>query len=654
MFIVNKNYYLSLLLKKVTELKEVLKELESQNYSNEYKKHLISGYIITLDSILEIGLSDLHSSDLDKVTSLIYYTRQKAVHYGYFNGIHNIEETAQEIIDLLEESYESEQNYYQKLFSFPVDEEPNNIVIKNSSRIEEDNYFYRFKSKDGSKVLCVPTGKLFKLTQRSKEKVNNYIIDTSYPIALYTYEDGVLGNYKEIYETEIKEFLKENFFVTNENYNEHQIVMKNIVNSFVTDPINSVHIIEFISDEQFCRNTVDVIKEFLLENCMYSEYINSNHLIREKHSLNKIQKGDYTKLHKNIKKIAAQTINEKDAFFISMLTKRYQHYSNLITDSFDTQNFKLEALAPILIQLFEIGPKHFSNRFVNCCPEFKKCYTNLLRYRQIFSHYIMFGKEYRDGIEAFRGELINFVGLLQNIDLSDVKCSMKEEYDTFQLLERDKKDFFNYKHEQFLRIHKNNYIGKKISYSSHTTDSKSLIAIIPGGNQACNVLYYKKDLNGYITPYFNIDERTGKKCYSHLSSKPIHGAKEVRIDFNLTNLFKAYSLLAFGKNKGDIYIFFPACKENDNKAHYDSLETVILRFFTQGYMPIELLQRTMLNTSDISKGSILLTDSKGNTIANIVNKQKCGIDPKTKKDEKRFFSRIDDITHDFSKRRHKK
>ena len=172
----NKNYYLSLLLKKTTEMKNVLSENNTKDCSNEYKKHLLSGYIITLDSILEIGLSDLHSSELDELTSLIYYTRQKAVHYGYFNGIHNIEETAQEIIELLEESYESEQLYYEKLFSFPINEEPNNIVVKNSSRIEEDNYFYRFKSKDGQKVLCVPTRKLFKLTQRSKEKINNYFL----------------------------------------------------------------------------------------------------------------------------------------------------------------------------------------------------------------------------------------------------------------------------------------------------------------------------------------------------------------------------------------------------------------------------------------------------------------------------------------------
>ena len=64
-----------------------------------------------MDSILEIGLSELHSSYLDKLTTLIYYTRQKIVHYGYFNGIHNIEETAKEIIKLTEESYEDEQKY---------------------------------------------------------------------------------------------------------------------------------------------------------------------------------------------------------------------------------------------------------------------------------------------------------------------------------------------------------------------------------------------------------------------------------------------------------------------------------------------------------------------------------------------------------------
>lgn len=651
----NNNYYLSLLLKKVREMKKVLEELDSQQYSSDYKKHLISGYIITLDSILEIGLSDLHSSDLDELTSLIYYTRQKAVHYGYFNGLHNIDDTANKIIELAESTYEDEQRYYNKLFSYPFDEQYNNIVIKNSSRIEEDNYFYKFTSKDHSKVLCVPTRRIFKLTQRSKEKVNDYIVDTTNPIALYSYEDGILGNYKEIDEEEIREFFKENFYVTSENYNEHNIVMKNIIKSFVTDPINSVHIIEFVSDEQFCRNTIDVIKEFILDYSMYSEYINNNHLIKEKHSLNKIQKADYAKLQKALRKNGFQYLNEKDAFFIQMATKRFQCYSNIIEDSFDCDNFKFETLAPILIQLFETGPKHFSNKFINSSPEFKKCYTNLLRYRQIFSHYIIVGKEYRDGLTKFRDEFINFIGMLQTIDISQVKINLKEEYETYQIIERDKSDFFNYKHEQFLRVYKNAYIGKKIYYSSHTPDSKSLIAIIPGGHNASNTLYYKKDLNGYIYPEYTIDEKTGKKKYTNLSTEPLHSAKDVRIDLNLTNLFKAYSTLNLSKKgKDDIYIFFAACEENNNQAHYDNLETVILRFFIQGYLPVELLQRTMLNCSDISKGSIILTDPHGNNIATIVNKQKCGIEPKTKKDDKRFFSRIDDITHDFSKRRHRK
>ena len=111
-----KNYYLGLLQKKVQELKKVLEKLEKENVSDEYKKYLISGYIITLDSILEIGISDLHSSDLDELTSLIYYTRQKAVHYGYFNGIHNIEDIADRIITLTDTSYEETKirKYYLK------------------------------------------------------------------------------------------------------------------------------------------------------------------------------------------------------------------------------------------------------------------------------------------------------------------------------------------------------------------------------------------------------------------------------------------------------------------------------------------------------------------------------------------------------------
>ena len=105
------------LLNKLHVSSHILEKLEKENVSDEYKKYLISGYIITLDSILEIGISDLHSSDLDELTSLIYYTRQKAVHYGYFNGIHNIEDIADRIITLTDTSYEKEKEFYSSLFN---------------------------------------------------------------------------------------------------------------------------------------------------------------------------------------------------------------------------------------------------------------------------------------------------------------------------------------------------------------------------------------------------------------------------------------------------------------------------------------------------------------------------------------------------------
>ena len=205
----NQNYYLSLLQKKVMEMKKALEEIKNGDYSNEYKKYLISGYIITLDSILEIGISDLHSPQFDELTSLIYYTRQKAVHYGYFNGIHNIEDTAQKIITLTEENYIKEQEYYKNLLNLQVDENQQNIMINRSHLIEEDAYFYKFKSKEGQKVLLVNTGSVFKLTQKNKTKTANYIIDTNKPFAIYTYENGTLGSYREISGDEVKDFFKE-------------------------------------------------------------------------------------------------------------------------------------------------------------------------------------------------------------------------------------------------------------------------------------------------------------------------------------------------------------------------------------------------------------------------------------------------------------
>ena len=648
----NKNYYLNLLHKKVLELKKILQEIENKNYTQEQKKYLISGYIITLDSILEIGISDLHTPEIDELTSLIYYTRQKAVHYGYFNGMHSIEKIADSIVNMAEEFYQKEQKYYESLFE-PKNFElkSNNIVIKDSSSISPRASFYKFKSKDGTKKLYIPAEKIFTLTKKSKEKISSYIIDIDSPMSLFSSDEhGEPIAYKEISGDELKEFFKENFFITHENYDLHLKTISEIIEKFIKDPINSIQIMEYASNEQFCRNTIDVIKDFILEHTMFDAYIEHNHLIKDKYSLNKIEKTDYTKLQNTFKKTILQYTTQKDAFFIDMTLKRAKYYFDILNDCDEDP----QLLSAVLIQLFETGPKHFSNQFISSSPEFKKCYSNLLKYRQIFSHYILTGKEHRDAVLKFKREFLGFIKVIDTINLDDVRIAVHENYDTYSIIERNKQDFFNYKHEQFLRIDKDTYIGKKIHYSSRNPKSDSLFAIIPYGSHASNTAYYKMDANNYLIPVYSYDENTEKKAPVLVSKKALGDAREVKIDFNLSNLFKAYSELRKVKGHKDIVIHFPACEENDNYEHYDTLDNVILRFFVQGYLPIELLKKTKINTTCASNGIITITDESGKTIANISNNKKHLLHQEGFKDDKSFFSRIDDIPHNFSRRRHLK
>ena len=649
----NSNYYLTLLYKKSLELKKILSTIDEKGYSSEYKKYLISSYIITLDSILEIGIGDLHSPKLDELTSLIYYTRQKAVHYGYFNGMHNVENIATKIIELTEENYKNELEYYKKLFNSDNFYCASNLVIKNSSQIQLDTYFYKLKSKDNNQVLCVPLRKMFSLTSTSKDKVIEYIVDTSDPLSLYSYEEGGrVGNHTLLYMEQAKEFIKENFEIVNEDYNEHNNEMMKIISSFISDPVNSNQIMEYASHDTFCRNTIDVIKDFIEERTMLKAYLDSNHLIKDKYTVSKSQKADYVKLQNKFKKSALPFITQRDAFFIDMTIKRATFYRNtLIGDITSGLIIDDAVLCPILIQLYETGPKYFSNQFKNSSPEFKKCCENLLKYRIIFSHYLLNTKEYKENLQNFKEEFTKLIQMISMINTDDVRIPVSENYDTYRLIERDKSEFFNYKHEQFLHIKGNTYIGKKIYYSSRNSESKNLIAIIPS-NDSC-VSYYEKDANGYLNIKYTIDEKTGKKKPIHNLSSSLRGSKEVSIDFNLSNLFKAYSMLKRIKSNGDIYIGFNSCEENNKIAHYDDLDNVILRFYNQGYLPVELLQPTKLSTTNYENtGIVHLLDNKDNVIATIVNKKKCKFNFESKKDEKRFFSRIDDITHDFSRRRH--
>lgn len=648
----DKNYYLTLLYQKVKELKQVLSTIEEKGYSDNYKRYLISSYIITLDSILEIGIGDLHSSALDELTSLIYYTRQKAVHYGYFNGMHNIESTAKQIIDLTEKNYSTELEYYKKIFDLDNFYSYGNMAIKSSNQIQLDTYFYKFYSKDRKQVMCVPLRKVFTLTGSSREKVLEYIVETSDPVSLYSYNGDKMDQYELIQGEQIKKFIQENFDVLAEDFNDHNSTIREIILSFIKNPINSNQIMEYSSNEQFCRNTIEVIKDFIEERTMLRTYLDENHLIKDKYSVSKMPKTDFVKLQKNFKKSTAGFITQKDAFFIDMLLKRANYYTtSLISDTSSGLEIDPMILCPILIQLYETGPKYFSNQFINSYPEFKRCCDNLLKYRIIFSHYLLNGKEYKDTLNSFKNEFSNLIKVLSTINLSDVKTIVSPNYDTYRIIERDKSEFFNYKHEQFLHIKGNTYIGKKIHYSSRNSSSNNLIAIIPD-NDAC-ISYYEKDANQYLIPKYTIDEKTGKKKPARNLTSSLRGSKQVTIDFNLSNLFKAYSMLRRLKSNADILISFNACDDNGKKAHYDTLDNVILRFYNQGYLPIELLQETKLDITHCdNKGLICLLDKDNNPIATIFNSKKCKFNLDAKKDEKRFFSRIDDITHDFSRRRH--
>lgn len=647
------NYYLKLLYKKVKELEKAL-SIESTEENAEYKKYLIAGHIITLSSILETGIGELHSSNFDDVASLIYYTRQKVVHYGYFNGMNNIEQIAQDISQLVELSYEEESKYYEKLFNTELPTTVENIVVKSSSNIIDDTHFFKFKSKDNKQVLCIPPKNIFFLTKKNSDKVISYIVDTSHPAALYIYDKGNLESFKEVNNAEIKDFLKKNYQIDAEDYNDHHIVMQNIINSFISDPINSIQIVEFASDEQFCRNTVEIINDFIFKNSMHAAYISNNYLIKDKYSLNKMQKTDYNRLLKDFKNNSARYIDEKDVFFIDMTIQRVKELLYLLGEHDIDANFKPESLSAILIQLFESGPKHFSNKLISSSPEFKKCYSNLLRYRQIFSHYILTNKEYRDGVEKFKNEFLGLAKILQSIDLHNVEKPMIADTRSYVSIERKKENFFNYKHEQFLKISRDDYIGKKILYSSHNQDSKSLIAIFQGGNNIANTLYYKKEENGDLIPKYIIDEHTGKRAHMNALSNPIKGSKQFKADLSLSYLFKAYFDLRKLSHKTEtIKINFHSQKANSEHPHKDDLEMVILRFFNQGYLPAELLQEVKLDTSQFNKGLIHILDKKNNVIATVINEKKCNFKYSNYSvDSNDYFSRIDNIDHDFSKRRH--
>ena len=225
--------FLDILYAKAKELNELL-QADNNNYTKEQLQYLISGYIVELDSILETGIGELHSPELDKLTSLIYHTRQKVVHYGSFGALNDIVNEAQDIAKLTLETYEKERKFQTKLYASCNFSAQPNVVISNSPNIEKQELFYNFKSKDGKYILSVPLKRVFELTDFNHNKIQKLIINTNDAASLTTLnDDGAIVDYAQLNEDEIRNFFKENYFIHEENTTKHIDAIKEVTDKFV-------------------------------------------------------------------------------------------------------------------------------------------------------------------------------------------------------------------------------------------------------------------------------------------------------------------------------------------------------------------------------------------------------------------------------------
>ena len=97
-------------------------------------------------------------------------------------------------------------------------------------------------------------------------------------------------------------------------------------------------------------------------------------------------------------------------------------------------------------------------------------------------------------------------------------------------------------------------------------------------------------------------------------------------------------------------------KSMDKDARSEATYFACLKILSEavGKLPLKLLRKTKIVTSSSNQGFVSITDESGKVIANVINRKKYTNSIDARKDEKRFFSRIDDINHNFSKRRHSK
>ena len=657
------NFYLELLNKQMIKLKKVIDEKDS--YPADVYNCILAGILIQSNSVLESCMLELHSKNFSSFTSAIYSARQLIVHYSDYRSFDDLEKISKDILEKFNKAYPHERDYFNKLLKYESKKE-SNVVIKKSSDVVYDEFTKSYVFKKDGMEIAVSADKVTVIKDFKKKKDLAYIVNCESNMNYFYMNPDYEMEYVQLKAPkELQDFFIKNFKPLAVDYIGHKEMAKDILTNFFSGSysvIKTQSVPQSKHEKEFYTDTSKLLSDFFDRGVVYKEFLGERAYINR--GAPEIRYDDYNSIKRNASETLANNISERDFFFI----KKCEAMMNDIEEDIKKTGASLdeETLSKMeismLINFVDQSVKNLSNTFIHSHPEFENLYIRLLDYRNFFAHNIYqlkpeLGTRIREEfVDVSRG----FVNILSSLNIEKITKPLEKDEKAFLALEKDPKNFINFKYEQFLKVDPVTYIGNKLYYSTRGSDYERVIGIIPTDKHGdYRASFYEQKDDGF-TPK-TVKGQGGKKKHIFVNQTNLSSGEDLLMDVNIRDLLYINAAYAHKCDDESIkkslrrtskkMIIFAPSEDNNNTSHAASLNHLISNYYQQRYLPYELARRTQIRfakTKD-NEGYFEILDIDGNLIAEVVD-EKLFKKYNMEKDKNQVFS-VSTIPYDFSKKR---
>ncbi len=656
------NFYLELLNKQMNKLKKVIEEKD--NYPKEVYNCILAGILIQSNSVLESCMLELHSPSFSALTSAIYSARQLIVHYSDYKSFDDLETISKNILEKFNKAYPAEKAYFDKLLKFQNTGE-HNVVIKKSSDVVYDEFTKSYLFKKGDISISVSASKVTVIKDFKKRKDLAYIVNCDSNMNYFYVNPDYEMEYVQLKAPkELQDFFVKNFKPLAIDYLGHKEMARDILEHFFSGSYSTIKTrnVPGKNEKEFYTDTSKLLSDFFDEGVVYKEFLNGRSYINR--GAPEIRYDDYSAIKNQVSESLLANVSERDFFFI----RKSEAMLNDIEDSIRKYGPSLDSellskmKISMLINFVDQSVKNLSNSFIHAHPDFEKLYIRLLDYRNFFAHNIYQLKPDLGTriLDEFMDVSKGFVGIISSLNIEKITKPLEKEEKSFLALEKDPKNFINFKYEQFIRVDPVTYIGDKLYYSTRGSEYERVIGLIPTDKHGdYRAAYYEKKEDTFVAK--TIKGQGGKKKKVFVTQTNLSTGEDLMMDTNIRDLLyinAAYAhkcgepevLKNLRKTSKKIIVFRPS-EDNNFTTHAASLNHLISNYYQQRYLPYELARRTQINfaLTENNEGYFEILDLDGNVIAEVVD-EKLFRKYEMKKDSNQVFT-VSTIPYDFSKKR---